>query len=58
MDDTRSVSVPVLDTVNVCVPGVPPMATFANDREVADRTIVDAPVAVPLNATVDGLPAL
>ena len=57
MDDTLSVSVPVFDTVNVCVPGVPPMATFPNDREVADRTIVDAPVAVPLNATDEGLPA-
>jgi len=56
IDVTLSVSVPVLETVKLCVPGVPPMATFPNDSKVADRTRVDAPVAVPLRATADGLP--
>ena len=36
MDEIVNAAVPVFDTVNVCVPGVPPMLTVPNDNEEDD----------------------
>jgi len=44
MDDTLSVSVPVLDTVNVCATDEP-MLTLPKESEVVDREMAGANIA-------------
>lgn len=55
MEPTESVPVPVLVTVNACVPD-DPTVTFPKESEVKDREMAGLLVPVPDRETVDGLP--